>query len=55
MQWIKSGKVGVTVHNREEILDIISDIQILLSPKKLFLKKWETKTWGEIPADFGRK
>jgi len=19
------------------------------------IKKWETKNWGEIPADFGRK
>jgi ribonuclease HI len=53
--WIKSGKVGVDVLERDEIIKIILDIQNFLKTHKINLKKWDTKRWGEIPADFGRK
>lgn len=56
MGWIKSGKLGPTVKEPELIMVFIRSIQALLKQHpKLELKKWHTKQWGEIPADFGRK
>jgi ribonuclease HI len=58
--WVKAKRVGtklVPTEKNKELFDLIdravewlhnnrSDTRIL---------KWETKAWGEIPADFGRK
>lgn len=56
MIWIKSGKLGPTVHERDALMKMIKKIQKLLAENpQLEIRKWETKTWGEIPADFGRK
>lgn len=54
--WIASGRLGPTVHERDVILRMVTEIQTILRKNpKLELLKWHTKKWGEIPADFGRK
>ncbi|CAM2009767.1 hypothetical protein [Acanthopleuribacter pedis] len=56
MGWIKSGRLGPTVKEPEAIMVFVRSIQALLKKHpNLELKKWHTKQWGEIPADFGRK
>ena len=56
MGWIATGRVGATVHEREVIVAIAKRIAKKLEENpQLELCKWHTKTWGEIPADFGRK
>ena len=60
MSWVKrkvaNTKLEFTFKNHE--------LQILLHRAQLWLndnsyknpiQKWETESWGEIPADFGRK
>jgi hypothetical protein len=38
------------------VLARIEQIQELLGKvPNLRLRKWQTRNWGEIPADFGRK
>lgn len=54
--WIHTGRVGLQVHEREAVLARIEKIQELLAKEpNLRLRKWHTRNWGEIPADFGRK
>ncbi len=56
MGWISTGRVGETVHEREVIIKMAKKIQQLLDEHpSIQLKKWHTRRWGEIPADFGRK
>lgn len=61
MAWVKKGKAN----SQSLALGVISlELQQLIAraerwlaehPKRNPLLKWETKLWGEIPADFGRK
>ena len=41
----------------EEVFDLIARAILWLKKNNYstIIKKWETKLWGEIPADFGRK
>ena len=56
MGWIKTGKLGPSVREPELIMKLIQKIQRLLNQNpQLELKKWHTRTWGQIPSDFGRK
>ena len=56
MGWIKSGRLGPTVREPELIMGLIRDIQKQLAAHpQLKLLKWDTKGWGQIPSDFGRK
>lgn len=56
MIWLEKGRLGPTVHEADLIMKMIVRIQKLLAEHpKLNLRKWHTKRWGEIPADFGRK
>lgn len=56
MGWIRTGRVGQTVHDRELVIKMAKKAKALLNEHPdLELKKWHTKKWGEIPADFGRK
>lgn len=56
MGWIKSLRVGPTVHEPDKILDMARIINKLLRENpQIKLKKWDTRSWGQIPADFGRK
>ena len=57
MAWIKAGKCRTKRIPGPEIQQLISRAETWLS-KHTFknpIYKWETKVWGEIPADFGRK
>jgi len=54
--WIRSGKVGPTVREPDKIMKMLRAINAMLADNpQLHLRKWQTKRWGEIPADFGRK
>lgn len=56
MGWIRTGRVGEGVRERDEILKIVGRIQELFKQHpQLNLRKWNTKSWGQIPSDFGRK
>lgn len=60
MGWVKKKKANtkleVTAHN-EELFDLIERAEIWLKENQYNnpIYKWETKRWGENPADFGRK
>ncbi len=60
IKWVKAKKTGTklvkTAHN-QPIFELISRAEKWLSLNTYTNKilKWETKAWGEIPADFGRK
>lgn len=56
MGWIRTGKLGPDVHEREALMKMIRKIQQLLQANpQLRLLKWDTRAWGQIPSDFGRK
>lgn len=56
LSWIR-GKPGKNIMHREEVLTILSQIEVLRNRNKdrIFLKKWDSRKLGEIPADYGRK
>ena len=53
---IKNAKLVPTQRNTQ-IFDLIKRAEKWLANNSYTtqLLKWETKDWGEIPADFGRK
>lgn len=58
--WVRKGKCKTTlVHNAKtaRLHEIISRAEGWLAnhPVQIPILKWNTKAWGEIPADFGRK
>ncbi len=56
MGWIRTRRLGPTVHEPDQIMLLIQRINDLLRANpQLQLRKWETQAWGEIPAEFGRK
>ncbi len=60
MGWIRKGKCKTTLPRgpkTEKLYDLIDRGERWLSQNKWRnpVLKWETKVWGEIPADFGRK
>lgn len=56
LTWIRSGRVGESVAQRDRVLSLVASIQKQLKQApNIELHKWETRSWGEIPADFGRK
>ena len=60
MAWIRNKKVKTTLKktSKNEILFDLIDRAIDWLNKNTFTNeiiKWDTKHWGEIPADFGRK
>jgi len=56
MGWIRSRRLGPTVHEPDLIMQIIDRINALQARyPKITLKKWDTRGWGQIPSDFGRK
>jgi ribonuclease HI len=60
ISWVKAKKSKSTLektkHNKE-IFDLLSRAEVWLGNNSYKNKiiKWETDSWGEIPADFGRK
>lgn len=61
--WVWKKKIKTTIkqtENNKEIFDLIKRAIKWLeeNPEMItnkYILKWETKAWGEIPADFGRK
>jgi ribonuclease HI len=60
MSWVKQKRCKTNIHFDESNRDLLT----LIKRAEKWLKensfenpilKWETKAWGEIPADFGRK
>jgi ribonuclease HI len=60
MSWIRQKKCKTNMHfdeSNKDLLDLIKRAETWLKENtfKNPILKWETKAWGEIPADFGRK
>ena len=60
MSWVKKKQCRTNIvfdSSNKEILDLIHRAESWLKNNNYSNKilKWETKAWGEIPADFGRK
>lgn len=60
MSWIRQKKCKTKLaknSRNEELFELIKRAEIWLKKNsfKTPILKWETKAWGEIPADFGRK
>jgi ribonuclease HI len=60
MAWVRNKKVKTTLerNSKNEILFELMDRAILWLKDNTYtneIVKWDTKNWGEIPADFGRK
>jgi ribonuclease HI len=60
ISWVREKKaktkLALTPHN-QDLFDKIARAEAYLKKTTYTIKiyKWETETWGEIPADFGRK
>ncbi len=60
MVWVENKKCKTKLEqsaNNQVIFDLIDRAEKWLKNNKYntIIMKWETKKWGEIPADFGRK
>ena len=60
MGWVKAKKCRTKLtqtSKNKAIFDLITRAELWLktNPYNTRIVKWETKAWGEIPADFGRK
>jgi ribonuclease HI len=59
MSWVKAGKCNTKLErlpSNKLLFDFIGRAEEVLKTYSAFkIMKWDTKAWGEIPADFGRK
>ena len=60
MSWVNQKKCKTNIHfdaSNKDLLELIKRAENWLKENtfKNPILKWETKAWGEIPADFGRK
>jgi ribonuclease HI len=60
MAWVRNKKVKTTLekNSKNEFLFELMDRAIMWLKENTYtneIAKWDTKNWGEIPADFGRK
>jgi len=60
MSWLRNKKVKTTFfnkHKNDALLKVLNRAIKWMqnNPEYNPVKKWNTKKWGEIPADFGRK
>lgn len=58
--WVKKKKCGTKLaltHRNKKLFEYIQRAEqwLLMNSYHNPILKWETSTWGEIPADFGRK
>lgn len=58
--WVRNKKhksIVLPTEANEEIFDLLTRAELWLinNPVQTPIIKWDTKIWGEIPADFGRK
>ena len=59
-KWVRDGKCRTTLaptSRHAELLGLVARAEKWLATNTYTnpIIKWETKQWGEIPADFGRK
>ncbi len=59
IQWVKAGKARTKLAHtgrNDELFGLLKHAEETLKVLKTFrVLKWDTKAWGENPADFGRK
>ncbi|MEC7262355.1 MAG: RNase H family protein, partial [Bacteroidota bacterium] len=60
MGWVRKGKCGTKLEKtpkNAKLFELIERAEDWLKKNRYTtpIVKWETKAWGEIPADFGRK
>lgn len=60
INWVKAGKARTKLFRSaktEELFQLIERAEFWLKNNdfRVPIMKWDTKSWGEIPADFGRK
>lgn len=60
MLWVRNKKIRTTLKQNSSSQEIFNLIERALSWLEIneysnLILKWDTKAWGEIPADFGRK
>ncbi len=60
ISWIKKKKCNTKLEqtpNNRDIFDLVERAEAWLKTNtySTIILKWDTKSWGEIPADFGRK
>ncbi|MBR5774752.1 MAG: hypothetical protein IKY42_00620 [Bacteroidaceae bacterium] len=60
MAWVRNRKAKTTLSRTaqtEQALDLVARAENWLRTNQIQVPilKWDTETWGEIPADFGRK
>ena len=57
MGWVKYGQCRTKKSPGPDVLQLIKRAEAWLNTNRFKnpILKWETKVWGEIPADFGRK
>lgn len=60
MSWVKQGKCKTRLPvtpKTSKLIDLVSRAESWLAANffRVQVNKWDTETWGEIPADFGRK
>ena len=58
--WVRKGKCGTKLNKTSknaQLFELIERAELWLKKNRHTtpIVKWETKAWGEIPADFGRK
>ena len=56
-RWVEQGKCKTRLSMDENLADLVKRAEDWLSanPNHAPVLAWDTKEWGEIPADFGRK
>ncbi len=60
MVWVRNKKANTKLtktKRNEKLFELLNRAELWLNQNTYYNKiiKWETKYWGEIPADFGRK
>jgi ribonuclease HI len=60
LSWVKNKKVKTKLEETEETAELFKIVRraenwLKTNTYDIPLLKWDTKKWGEIPADFGRK
>ncbi|SFS42901.1 ribonuclease H1 domain-containing protein [Lutibacter maritimus] len=60
MSWVKNGQCRTNLpisSENQQLFDLVKRAEKWLKENNYTTRilKWETKAWGEIPADFGRK
>lgn len=60
ISWVRKGKANTTITPNDDNVEVVNMIEranmwLQTHSFRVNIYKWETKEWGEIPADFGRK